>query len=252
MQAFAKINDKIREGYEAYHPQDLEGCSKRWLDAWQDIKALMADEGIKNLEELQGKYQWAGSLERYLMDLVYDLGNAARSDSKYWQERIRYCRELMELLPDLDPSSIGNARCALAESYDRQGNSAECDRLFEDWVADDPDWGQGFIGWASCCLRDGKNGRENLAKAGSIFKRALAREGLRDRGDVISHALEIFRALEESELVSQLEAETLSSHTSIQKRGVKGDRPEGKVVKIGRNDPCLCGSGKKHKKCCGK
>ena len=26
---------------------------------------------------------------------------------------------------------------------------------------------------------------------------------------------------------------------------VKGDR-------IGRNDPCICGSGKKYKKCCGK
>lgn len=24
-----------------------------------------------------------------------------------------------------------------------------------------------------------------------------------------------------------------------------------KVVKVGRNDPCPCGSGKKHKKCCG-
>ena len=23
-------------------------------------------------------------------------------------------------------------------------------------------------------------------------------------------------------------------------------------AKIGRNDPCLCGSGKKHKRCCGK
>ena len=23
------------------------------------------------------------------------------------------------------------------------------------------------------------------------------------------------------------------------------------VVKIGRNDPCICGSGKKYKKCCG-
>ncbi|HMU88616.1 MAG TPA: SEC-C metal-binding domain-containing protein [Agitococcus sp.] len=24
-----------------------------------------------------------------------------------------------------------------------------------------------------------------------------------------------------------------------------------RVEKIGRNDPCLCGSGKKYKKCCG-
>jgi SEC-C motif-containing protein len=27
--------------------------------------------------------------------------------------------------------------------------------------------------------------------------------------------------------------------------------PPRQVVKIGRNDPCPCGSGKKHKKCCG-
>jgi preprotein translocase subunit SecA len=28
--------------------------------------------------------------------------------------------------------------------------------------------------------------------------------------------------------------------------------PEEKGQKIGRNDPCPCGSGKKYKKCCGK
>ncbi|WP_367273674.1 YchJ family protein [Parvibaculum sp.] len=32
--------------------------------------------------------------------------------------------------------------------------------------------------------------------------------------------------------------------------GVMGTRPR-TVVKIGRNDPCSCGSGKKYKKCCG-
>lgn len=36
---------------------------------------------------------------------------------------------------------------------------------------------------------------------------------------------------------------------------VRGDinpkAPPRQVVKVGRNDPCPCGSGKKHKKCCG-
>lgn len=32
--------------------------------------------------------------------------------------------------------------------------------------------------------------------------------------------------------------------------GVMGAKPR-RVEKIGRNDPCPCGSGKKHKKCCG-
>ena len=31
-----------------------------------------------------------------------------------------------------------------------------------------------------------------------------------------------------------------------------GNKPVVKEAKIGRNDPCPCGSGKKYKKCCGK
>jgi preprotein translocase subunit SecA len=36
---------------------------------------------------------------------------------------------------------------------------------------------------------------------------------------------------------------------SKEKGGVKKPR---KVTKVGRNDPCPCGSGKKYKQCCGK
>lgn len=28
--------------------------------------------------------------------------------------------------------------------------------------------------------------------------------------------------------------------------------PDGTEMKVGRNDPCLCGSGKKYKRCCGR
>jgi hypothetical protein len=35
------------------------------------------------------------------------------------------------------------------------------------------------------------------------------------------------------------------------RRGVRA-RPAGKPIKVGRNDPCPCGSGKKYKKCCGR
>lgn len=33
--------------------------------------------------------------------------------------------------------------------------------------------------------------------------------------------------------------------------GISGPRPVRKTSKVGRNDPCPCGSGKKYKKCCG-
>ena len=31
-----------------------------------------------------------------------------------------------------------------------------------------------------------------------------------------------------------------------------GKKKPTKVIKVGRNDPCPCGSGKKYKNCCGK
>jgi len=33
---------------------------------------------------------------------------------------------------------------------------------------------------------------------------------------------------------------------------IDGVFPDTQIGKIGRNEPCVCGSGKKHKKCCGK
>jgi uncharacterized protein YecA (UPF0149 family) len=33
---------------------------------------------------------------------------------------------------------------------------------------------------------------------------------------------------------------------------IVADGPVVATVKVGRNDPCPCGSGKKYKKCCGK
>ena len=44
--------------------------------------------------------------------------------------------------------------------------------------------------------------------------------------------------------------------TEEQKKAIKKEYDKTKTVvkevKIGRNDPCVCGSGKKYKKCCGK
>ncbi len=40
--------------------------------------------------------------------------------------------------------------------------------------------------------------------------------------------------------------------TYVEPSGVSRPAPERKGQKIGRNDPCPCGSGKKYKKCCGR
>ena len=44
-------------------------------------------------------------------------------------------------------------------------------------------------------------------------------------------------------------AEPISTNMSDEEEQVK--KPVVAKDKVGRNDPCPCGSGKKHKKCCG-
>ena len=48
---------------------------------------------------------------------------------------------------------------------------------------------------------------------------------------------------------SKKTAKTAKTKPPSQRKTIKKSEPE---VKVGRNDPCPCGSGKKYKKCCGK
>ena len=45
--------------------------------------------------------------------------------------------------------------------------------------------------------------------------------------------------------------QTLQGHVNDGKEKLKA-QPKRVSVKVGRNDPCPCGSGKKYKNCCGK
>ena len=53
---------------------------------------------------------------------------------------------------------------------------------------------------------------------------------------------EIRQNLERKQVVKNAITNDSKDHTKIQK----------KSTKVGRNDPCPCGSGKKYKQCCGK
>ncbi len=54
------------------------------------------------------------------------------------------------------------------------------------------------------------------------------------------------------ELAPPKEQEMLMSHGDSGDGGSKPKTVRRQTEKVGRNDPCPCGSGKKYKKCCGK
>ena len=71
--------------------------------------------------------------------------------------------------------------------------------------------------------------------------------------------IEPVRPLEETdpELAAELIEIANGRHPTIQRLYVGDDvyivpKPMKAQAKVGRNDPCICGSGKKFKKCCGR
>ena len=66
--------------------------------------------------------------------------------------------------------------------------------------------------------------------------------------------LKIFRIqLAREEDVERMEAQQRKQKVILSQAGDEGHKPSVRDEdKIGRNDPCPCGSGQKYKKCCGK
>ena len=108
-------------------------------------------------------------------------------------------------------------------------------------------------------------------KAIRLLKQAIEITGLEDVEDVRTRLKNLYKDIGMNEEADAIElevgnAETFSSEPNIDnntgrkinkdfiKTVLERTSKEGTFtsVKIGRNDPCPCGSGKKYKKCCGR
>lgn len=252
-----------------------EGCDI-FLDVWEDLKDLMQQGSLKDIEELQAAYPWTDFITNWVQDIEQELHNAGIENQVYFNKRIQYCEELLARSSAADQLMIENTRRAIADSHYALGHSAECDRLYQAWLNDDPTWGWGYIGWSDCYRFGAGNAEIDLAKAERIISQALAVADLHDRADVIDRAIEIYTGIGDEEKATELQAELeqllatdeeplpkfdmnafgQEAHDYKQRQTPLDNKqlqaPPVRAEHIGRNDPCPCGSGKKYKKCCGK
>jgi tetratricopeptide (TPR) repeat protein len=249
----SEINAFMARGYSKwYHNGDSRETCDDWLKAWDGIKAIMDESGIKNVWELNRKYDWEGELpSNMVQELEGELHNAGLDDSKYFEKRIEYCKELLNYVED-ESSEQGNTRRAIADSHFYLGNEAECDRLYSEWLEADPKWGWGYVGWASV-YESGRIGQgKDTAKAAEIYERVLSVYDLRDRISYVDNALSFYEELRDREKVSELRMELSRLQAASPNQTTMHRQVPVESDKVGRNDPCPCGSGKKYKKCCGK
>ena len=230
-----------------------KGCDDMLL-AWDGLKLYMQEKNISDVWELERKqireFQQFNIHPSFLFQLLADeLHNAGLDDKKYFEKRIEYCTDFIKYLGD-DSLTIENTRCAIANSYFELGDEAKCDRMYTEWLEADPKWGRGYVEWASN-YEHGWHGRKNMEKAAALYEKALDVDGIRDREDLIDQALSFYEELENNDKVDELRNELSQLQAASPKHSADYRQIPASSKKIGRNEPCPCGSGKKYKKCCG-
>jgi tetratricopeptide (TPR) repeat protein len=249
---YETIDKKMMEGYELLAKRETVKACDKWLDTWEELKELLDENAADSIHEFSDrqKYDWSELPLNYVQDLEMELGNAGLDAVEYYRKRIRYCEELLEYVGN-NQLIEGNTRRAIADSYFELGDSTECDRLYEQWLDNDPQWGWGYIGWFMC-YEDTNSDRQDISKASEIIERALTIPEIRDRLEVVDRALVFY----EKHGGDAGQIETLRSEFSRLTAASPGQPTLHKAIplisdRIGRNDPCPCGSGKKYKKCHG-
>jgi hypothetical protein len=239
---FEFLDDKMQAGYDllSHGPEGAPAACHIWLEAWKDVLGLLEKGGLQSIRAFDERFRGSQSLFNWIQDLEDELWNAGLEDRQFLTARIAVCEEGLRRFPAEDDLMTENRRSALAERYFELGETAKAEALYGDWLHADPRWGWGWIGWSDgygflCTkLRDWQ-------RAEQILREGLAVDQVRDRRDMLERLADICEEQGRKGEAAELR--------KAAKRSVAATRVTRQ--KIGRNEPCPCGSGKKFKKCCG-
>jgi tetratricopeptide (TPR) repeat protein len=281
--SFEALDDKMQAGYDLRESGAVAVC-RVWLDAWSDVQSILDKAGMRSIQEFDERFGGSQSLFNWIQDLEDELWNAGLEDRQFLTARIALCEEgLRRFFRTDDDLMSENRRRALAESYYELGETDKAEALYRGWLHLDPRWGWGWIGWSDC-YRFTRTERRDWSRCEQILREGLAIAEVRDRADIVDRLADACgeqgRSEEAAEFRRQAKriAETVEVSQSVSSAGKvlrqKTQVPIGGAglplsemsnlaatmrettapitrQKVGRNEPCPCGSGKKFKKCCG-
>jgi hypothetical protein len=186
------VDDKIQEGYTML-TQELGAATDGWLDAWSDVLHLCDAAGITTIAGFDEQFPMTQSLFNWNQDLEMELGNAGLDDPAKLRARITVGEEITRRFTDCDRLVDENWRRAIAEARFWLGETARADQLFRGWLDDDPQWGFGWVGWASGYMPPpGKGLFTDYQRAEDLLRQGYAVNGVRDR-DAIAEWLRLVR-----------------------------------------------------------
>jgi hypothetical protein len=240
------LDDKMQAGYAHQENGDITTCAAVWLDTWADVLRLCDAAGIGSIDEFDNRFPLTQSLFNWMSDFEMELSNAGVQDPGFHTDLIGMCEEALGRFGDMDPLNAGNMRRAWADSLFRVGRAAEGNELFESWLAADPRWGWGWIGWADCYTPSWcADGLEDVSRAEELLRRGYEQPGVRDRADIADRLAWLYKDTDRPDKARKWFAPGHGAGAAVVRVPVA--RAEG----VERNAPCPCGSGRKYKRCCG-
>jgi tetratricopeptide (TPR) repeat protein len=285
---FEAVDEWMQAGYAAQMRGDDAGAADHWIRTWAAVAAIARERGFPTIEELDEAFDGTQYVFNWVQDLEDALHNAGLEEPRFWEEALRIAGEVLRLFPGESALFTENKRRVIAESHAKLGRREASDELYRSWLAADPDWGWGWIGWADTYFLLVPDERRDAARAEAILHDGLAVEAVRDRADLLDRLAavyedtgreaeatgvrqqieEVVAALQEPSVAVSRDPETGSGKVTfdfgapglplerlpeIEGRARRILAATGEVIhrRVGRNEPCPCGSGRKFKKCCG-
>jgi tetratricopeptide (TPR) repeat protein len=281
--SFEALDDKMQDGYDLRESGAVAVC-RVWLDAWSDVQSILDKAGMRSIQEFDERFGGSQSLFNWIQDLEDELWNAGLEERQFLTARIALCEEgLRRFFRTDDDLMSENRRRAMAESYYELGETDKAEALYRGWLHLDPRWGWGWIGWSDC-YRFTRTERRDWRRCEQILREGLAIAEVRDRADIVDRLADACEEQGRSEEAAEFRrqakriTETVEVSQSVSSAGnVLRQKTQVNIggaglplsemsnlaatmrkttapftrQKVGRNEPCPCGSGKKFKKCCG-
>jgi tetratricopeptide (TPR) repeat protein len=278
--SFETLDDKMQAGYELRDSGDAAATCRIWLSGWKDVLHIFDKAGIESVGEFDSLFMGTEAIFNWIQDLQDELLNAGLENRRFLTERVAVCEEGLKRFEAEGDLTTQNRRRALAESYFEMGETRGADKLFQEWLKADPRWGWGWIGWSDC-YRFTRTEHLDMNRAEELLLKGLSIPEVMDRKYLIDRLADLYEDQGRIEEAAEIERHAdsirqthvdldscLIQHKTMMTFGAEGlpisELPKaadglrklvsGSAVggrKVGRNERCPCGSGKKFKKCCG-
>lgn len=275
---FIRMDKDMQKGYGHDYEGETGKAIFYWNVVFENLKSYFEEYKLESLKDFDKIFNG----NQYVSNWVQDYDEALRkvlmhSDKISKQEIGRRKIDLLNFLLSLNLSeetTIHNHKRSLAETYYLMGQPEVGEKHFIQLIEEYPDNAWGYIGYSDQYWLEKDN--KNYEKALEILLDGYNRRTVDDSNDIVERLTGLHIAIKEKELEEYLKKEKLDEKRPIvpeyrtlyqellerRKRiTTKSERKNiyknnGQTIvkgrKIGRNEPCPCGSGKKYKKCCGK